>query len=64
MYKISRIADTNIFPNVVIITFLMFNPYTILYNSAIKILYIIYLPSIKDSYKIFALLATLVKKMI
>lgn len=63
MYKISGIANASIFPKVDLITIQISNSYIILYNSAIKILYVIHLHFIQNQYIMFALLVTLVRQV-
>ena len=56
MYKISRIVDPSIFPNITFIISLISILYAIPYSSAAKILRITRLHFIIDQYIIFALL--------
>lgn len=64
MYKISKIANSNIFPNIVFITTLISKLYTIIYTLATKILRIIDLHITKNKCIIFALLLRLKKNNI
>lgn len=59
MLKISRKADSNIFPDIVFIIIFISNLYDIPYNLSAKTLYITYLYVIQDKHMTFALLIIL-----
>lgn len=61
VHKISKITDLVIFFKTTFIITLTSNPYIILYNLAIKILFVTYLYFIKNQYMIFVLLVILIK---
>lgn len=61
IYKINKITNPNIFPNIAYITILISNSYIISYNLTTKILYITFLHFIKKQYMIFGLFIILVK---
>lgn len=61
VHKISKITDLVIFFKITFIITLTSNPYIILYNLAIKTLFVSYLYFIKNQYMIFVLLVILIK---
>lgn len=61
MYKINKIANSNIFFSIAFIITPMLNPYAILYSLANKILCVTHLYLIETQYMIFVLLITLVR---
>lgn len=63
IYKISKITNLSIFPNIAFITAPMTNSYAILYNLATKTLQVICLHFIEKQCIIFALLAILEKQI-
>lgn len=64
MYKLNKIIDLSIFPNIALIRALISNLCTILYSSGAKILYITRLHFIENWCIIFVLLVALVKQMV
>lgn len=61
VYKISRIANSNIFSEVAFITTPISNSYIILYNLPTKIICVTSLYFIKDQFIIFVLLTILAR---
>ena len=64
VHKIDIITDLDILLKITFMIILILNPYIILYNLAIKKLFVTYLYFIKNQYMIFVLLFILIKRII